>query len=176
MTNVWTSLLLTLTGGVLAITGTVTSLRIQGKHAALARQEQYKREDGYRLFDKRQLAYSELYLRLGPVRRCLVRLSRNSDSEEAVNAALEARNQYWSAYAVVRLIGSPEVCKAASNMLRWIDESRDSRQYDDASYGNLLNHFTSGARSDLITPANSHAGADSGTALVKSRWLRSYVK
>lgn len=170
MTNIWTSLLLTLTGGLLAIAGTVTSLRIQAKNAAMARQEQYKREDGYRLFDKRQLAYSELYLRVGEVRRTLAILSRNKDSKEAFLFAREARNKYWSAYAVVRLIGSLEVFEAANELFKWIDESRDTREFDDASYRKFLSRFTEAARSELVQPASSHAVARSETLSRKRRW------
>jgi hypothetical protein len=170
LTNIWASLLLTLTGGLLAITGTVTSLRIQAKNAAIARQEQYKREDSYRLFDKRQLAYSELYLHVGEVRRTLAILSRNKDSREAFQAAREARNQYWSAYAVVRLIGSPDVFEAAKDLFKWMDESRDTREFDDASYRKFLSRFTEVARSELVQPAGSDAVAHSETLSRKRRW------
>lgn len=173
MTNVWTSLLLTLTGGVLAIAGTATSLRIQAKHANLARQEEYKSEDTYRLFEKRQLAYSELYLRLGPVRRCLSALYQNSDSEEAAKAASEARSQYWSAYTVVRLIGSPEVYNAANDLLRWIDQSMDVKQFDSSSYRSLLNRFTRAARAELVNPVSSRPEAESDAVPVRRRWFRS---
>jgi len=172
LTNVWTSLLLTLTGGIVAITGTVTSLRIQAKHAALARQEEYKREDRYRLFEKRQLAYCELYLRLGAVRQSLSILSENSDSEEAVNAASEARSQYWAAYTVVRLIGSSDVYNAANDLLRWIDQSIDVKQFDIPSYRSLLNRFTRAARAELGNSVSSQIESESQAVPVRHHWFR----
>ncbi|MFL6123065.1 hypothetical protein, partial [Actinophytocola sp.] len=62
MPNLIASLLLAVTGGMLTVVGSLVSQRFQVKHDREIRQEQYAREDAYRLYEKRVEAYSALYL------------------------------------------------------------------------------------------------------------------
>lgn len=149
MPSVWTSLLLSATGGVIAIVGTITGLHLQAKQATRLRKEQYAREDKYRLYDKRQAAYADLYLRAGKMRRALATLSCNPDSEEAIDGASMARSNYWEAFAVVRLIGSDEMVKLSSDLLWHIDEKLEIRQFDGEEYRSWIDRLTSAARQDL---------------------------
>ena len=147
--NVWSSLLLALTGGALTITGTVTGLRLQARHAAKARTEQYEREDRYRLFDKRQNAYVELYLKIGSARRQLVIYSRNANAADVLTDARTARNEYWAAYAVARLIGSEEVFSIADEILSFFDDSIQQGRFNHEQFVTLLQGFTDAARKEL---------------------------
>jgi hypothetical protein len=149
VSSVWTSLLASVTGGVIAIVGAVTGLRLQAKQAAKVREEQYAREDKYRLYEKRQAAYADLYLRVGKNRKALAILSRNPDSEEALDDARTARNNYWEAFAVVRLIGSEEMANLSEEFLEYIDEKRRTRQFDSDEYRAWVSRLTNTARQEL---------------------------
>ncbi len=150
MTNMWLSLLSTVIGGVIAIVGTTVGSHIQNRHTARARQEQYAREDKYRLFDKRQSAYVQLYLQIGDVRRALAILARQEGSSVAKAEALNSRNEYWSAYTAVRLIGSTEVYKIANDILAFFDECLEKCKFDQDSFRSLLKKFTLAARRELL--------------------------
>jgi hypothetical protein len=144
------SLLLALTGGALTIAGSLVALRFQARYARETRQEQYVREDAYRLFEKRVDAYSALYLRIGPARRALASLAKSAEPDELVAQARDARSDYWAAYTTVRLIGSQEVFEAADQMLVFIDDSIEQVTFDRARYMEILRRFTNTVRMELI--------------------------
>jgi hypothetical protein len=76
-------------------------------------------------------------------------LSRNPDSEEALDDARTARNNYWEAFAVVRLIGSEEMANLSEEFLEYIDEKRRTRQFDSDEYRAWVSRLTNTARQEL---------------------------
>lgn len=85
-------------------------------------------------------------------------LAKSDESEELAVQAMAARNDYWAAYATVRLIGSNEVFKAADQMLVFVDDSVEQTAFDRTRYVELLQRFTNAVRAELIDEGRDDHG------------------
>lgn len=150
MSKFVTSLLLALAGGIIGGGSSLVTMWTQSRTAERVRHEQFAREDRFRLFEKRLESYSALYICIGHARRLLTLFSQTPDSEERLQSARRARNEYWAAYTVVRLIGSDEISQVASELLDFIDRSRETATFDEGEFGRLLNVFIKAVRRELI--------------------------
>lgn len=145
------SLLLTGLGGLLAIAGTIAGHAWQARENRRIRLEGYRREDRYRLYNDRLQAYRELHLAVGKARKALAGYSNESRDPDPSDRVMELRNEFWSAYTLVWLIGGMEVVRASTRIFNTVDAVvAGNEKFDSSRWGELVRSYISAARADLF--------------------------
>jgi hypothetical protein len=133
-------------GGLIGTTGTLLAWRTQAKEARRIREEQYDREDRFRLHKERVEAYSAFYVAAGHARRTL----RSDPTEES---AMEARAEVWHKFTRVLLVGDRPVLDAASDILAYVTAvAHEGRRFDVDHYSELIWRLQATARADITSP------------------------
>lgn len=129
----WIALLSAIFGGLIGVSGTLLGSRMQLKEARRGRNEQYAREDKFRLHRDRLEAYSDFYVAAGNARASMA-------SHKAGTAGADARNEVWRAFIRVLLIGNRTVLDAATAILVHVTEVVfQEARFDDGQYRVLIN-------------------------------------
>jgi hypothetical protein len=145
------ALLLAGLGGALAIAGTVTGQYMQAHNAQRVRAEGYAREDRYRLYRDRLEAYREYHVSLGAARVVMALYSRSQDDAQLLNTLKEERNKAWRAYSLVWLIGEEKVVKAATVLLKMVDDvTWHGAKFQPDPWSDGIRASVEAARSDLL--------------------------
>jgi hypothetical protein len=125
--------------------------RFQSREAARARQEQYRREDEYRLHQRRVDVYTAFCVDAGHMRALMASPDRSGDGRAR---AVGARNALFEAYTSVALIGGPEVWEAAGAIMEFTDGVVfGGQEFDFAEWPRLIMRIRAASRRDLIRDA-----------------------
>ena len=141
---IWESLVLTALGGGIGVAGAVAGARMQANDARRSRQEQYEREDRFRLHQERIAAYSRFYVIVGQLRASL-------GTDPQGQAALDKRAELWHAYTGVLLLGSEAVLKIAVEVVLQADNVVwRGAPLDRDAWRQLIRRLQLALRTDLI--------------------------
>lgn len=145
---IWESVLLTITGGLVAAGAGLLGTTLQVRQAARAGLAQHEREDRYRLHQERVAAYVEFAVSSGSARAAMQDLTSETDEDD--DERRTARNDAQRHYLKIVLLGAAAVIVAARRMMAYADGVVFQRDpFDPDSWDDLLGSFLEAARHDL---------------------------
>jgi hypothetical protein len=156
------SLLLTGLGGVLRIAGTLLATQWQTRVARHIRQEQYSREDRYRLATERIRAYSSFYQAAGKARSSMGVYTKTAGQDVSLEEVMDARNALWDAYTVIALIGDDDTAARASAVVEFVaDVAEGQSPFVPSRWSELIRDYVRTSRLELVFAANSNRSSSS---------------
>jgi uncharacterized membrane protein len=154
--SLWLPVIGTVVGGLLGITGSLVGATAQSRWAAKARNEQYLREDQFRLYSKRVEIYTAFNIAAGKTRAVLIAGGARDDQERRA-----VRNVLFEAQIPMELMARCRTRATARALLDFTDSVVFAgKQFDPEEWGPMIRELRHACRHDLIGDAEGHRGPD----------------